>query len=107
MLWGEGIAKDLTKDMIWDCCQYNGPGNRKRTRIAHSNNIQWKPRPLCDPKTCGQCVDGKHLVTAQRGPTRGNDKQLDRCSLDTLHALARELTEEILAVCQNHMWQVI
>ena len=107
MLWGREVAKNLTNYVILDYCQYNGPGYRKRTRIAHSCNIQWNPRPLCDPKTCGQCVDGKHILSAQRGPCKGKDKQLDRCSLDTLHGLPRELTEEILAVCQNHMWQVI
>jgi len=107
MLWGRGVAKDLANYTVVDYCQYSGPGYRKRTRIAHSDNILWNPRPLCDPKTCEQCVDDKHVLTAQRGPGKGKDKQIDRCSLDTLHGLPSELTEEILAVCQNHMWQVI
>ena len=107
MLWGREVAKDLTNYVILDYCQYNGPGYRKRTRIAHSDNILWNPRPLCDPKMCGQCVDGRHLLSAQRGPGKGKDKQLDRCSLDTLHRLPRELTEEILSICQQHIWEVI
>ena len=105
------MAKDLTNYVVLDYCTYRGPGYRKRTRIAHSENLQWNPRPLCDPKTCGQCIDGKHILTAQRGPGKRNgtqtDSRLDKCSLDTLHGLPRELTEEILAVCQGHMWQLI
>jgi len=107
MLWDREVARHLTNYVVLDYCQYNGPGYRKRTRIAHSANLIWNPRPLCDPETCKQCVDGKHIRSAQRGPCKGKDKQLDRCSLDTLHGLPRELTEEILGVCQNHMWQAI
>ena len=95
--------------IILDYCQYNGPGYRKRTRIAHSDNIVYNPRPLCNPKTCQQCIDGKHIKTAQRGK-QSDPKQKrdgDTCSLDTLHGLPRDLTDEILAVCQKHMWQVI
>ena len=107
MLWAREVSKDLTNYVILDYCQYNGPGYRKRTRIAHSNNIVWNPRPLCDPKSCRQCVDGKHLLSAQRGPCKGKDKQIDRCSLDLLHGLPRELTEEILRICQQHNWEII
>ena len=107
MLWKREVARNLINYVVLDYCAYNGPGYRKRTRIAHSNNIQWNPRPLCGPKTCGQCVDGKHKLSAQRGPAKGKDKKLDRCSLDTLRGLPRELTEEILAVCRGHMWQLI
>ena len=109
MMWERRVAKDLTIYVTLDYCQYSRPGlYRKRARIAHSANLIWNPRPLCDPKTCKQCVDGKrHILSAQRGPCKGKDKRIDRCSLDTLHGLPRELTEEILAVCQNHMWQLI
>ena len=101
LLWGRDVAKDLTNYVIVDYCQFNGPGYRKRTRIAHSDNIIWNPRPLCDPKTCEQCVDGRHLKTAQQGK-QSNPKQKrdgDTCSLDMLHGLPRELTDEILKVC--------
>lgn len=107
MLWGRDVAKDLKTYVVLDYCRYNGPGYRKRTRIAHSDNMIWNPRPLCDPKLCGQCVDGKHKLSAQRGPCKGKDKQLDRCSLDTLHGLPQALCEEILAVCQQHNWELI
>ena len=68
LLWGREVARDLTNYVVLDYCQYNGPGYRKRTRIAHSENLHWVPRPLCNPKVCSQCVDGRHLLTAQRGP---------------------------------------
>ena len=107
MLWEREVSRDLKTYVVLDYCQYDGPGYRKRTRIAHSDNLHWTPRPLCDPKVCPQCVDGKHLVTAQRGPGKGKDYKTDRCSLDMLHGLPRQLTEEILSICQNHMWQLI
>ena len=109
LLWGRDVAKELTNYVVLDYCAYHGPGYRKRTRISHSNNIIWNPRPLCNPKTCEQCVDGKHIKTAQRGK-QSDPKQKrdgDTCTLDQLHGLPRELTEEILTVCQNHMWHLI
>ncbi len=107
MLWGREVAKELKNYVVLDYCQY-GTKYRKRTRIAHSDNITWTPRKLCDPKTCHACVDGKHWLTAQRGPGPGRKgmqrRPEDTVSLDTLHALPRELTESILTVCQqrNH-----
>ena len=87
----------------------SGPGYRKRTHLAHSENIQWNPRPLCDPKSCEQCVNGKHVKTAQRGK-QSNPKQKrdnDTCTLDQLHGLPRELTEEIYRICNNQLWQLV
>ncbi len=109
MLWGRDIAQDLTNYVVLDYSQYNGRGYRKRTRIAHSDNVYWVPRPLCNPKVCSQCVDGRHILTAQQGPgkKKGMRDRHDTCSLDTLHGLPRELTEEILRACQQHMWEVI
>ena len=71
-------------------------GYRKRTRIAHSDNLQWIPRPLCNPKTCPSCVDGVHIRSAQQGPAKrkGVRNKQDTCSLDMLHGLPRFLTEE-------------
>ena len=109
LLWTREVCSFMTDFVVVDYCQYNGPGYRKRTRIAHSDNIVWNPRPICDAKTCKQCINGKHMLTAQRGrqsdPKQRRDN--DTCTLDQLHGLPRELTCEILAVCQNHMWQVI
>jgi site-specific DNA-cytosine methylase len=108
LLWGREVAKHLTKYAVVDYCQYGGPGYRKRTRIAHSGNIQWIPRPLCDPRACSQVVDGRHILSAQQGPGKNGgvrDKR-DTCSLDLLHALPRELTEEILRVCEAQQWEL-
>ena len=109
MLWTREVAKTLTTYVRVDYCTYSGPGFRKRTKIAHSDNILWNPRPLCDPKSCEQCVNGKHLKTAQRGrqsdPKQRRDN--DTCTLDQLHGLPRELTEEILSVCNKQLWQLV
>ena len=105
ILWGREVASDFTPQVWLDYCQYSGPGYRKRTRIA--TNAVWAPRALCDSKTCQQCVDGRHLLSAQRGPGKGKDPKVDRCSLDQLHGLPRELTEEILRVCEGHQWQIL
>ncbi len=108
LLWKREVAKDLTNFVRVDYCQYGGPGYRKRTRIAHSDNLQWTPRPLCDPKTCSQVVDGRHILSAQQGPGKkgGVRDRQDTCSLDMLHGLPRELTEEILRICEAHQWEL-
>ena len=109
LLWTREVAKDLTRYVTVDYCCYDGPGYRKRTRIAHSDNILWNPRPLCEPKSCEQCVNGKHIKTAQRG--RQSDpkqrRENDTCTLDQLHGLPRLLTEEILSVCNKQLWQLV
>ena len=111
LLWERDVARELMHYVVLDYCQYEGPGYRKRTRISHSPNIYWNPRPLCEPKACRQCIDGRHILTAQRGPGRRDGKRvgtsLDKCSLDTLHGLPRELTQEIFRVCQQHIWQLL
>ena len=110
LLWGRDVAKDLTDFVVLDYCTF-GTLYRKRTRIAHSANLHWQPRPLCNPKTCHACPDGKrHLKCAQRGPDktlRGEAKKFDRCTVDELHALPELLTQEILQVCEAHSWEVI
>ena len=110
LLWEREVAKDLTNYVAVDYCQFLGPGCRKRTRIAHCNNFQWIPRPLCDPKVllCSQVVDGSHLLSAQRGSgeERGVRVKEERCTLDQLDGLPRELTEEILRICEAHQWEL-
>ena len=64
---GRVVAKDLTTYVVLDYCQYHGPGYRKRTRLAHSDKLQWIPRPLCNSRTCAQCVDGRRIKTLQQG----------------------------------------
>ena len=75
-----------------DYCQY-GTLYRKRTRIW--TNAAYVPRPLCTAKT--------HQMSAQKGPSRRRGALLsgDTCSLATLHALPKELTQEILEVCTS------
>ena len=52
-----------------DYCKYGMP-YRKRTRIWC--NLQgWNPKPLCK-KDCGNTVDGRHPITAQRLPPKKN-----------------------------------
>ena len=110
LLWGRDCASDLNWSVTLDYCCY-GTLYRKRTRIAHSANLLWDPRPLCDPKTCHACPDGKtHLKCAQRGPNKkltGAAKKFDVCTVDELHALPKILTEEILKVCKARTWEVL
>ena len=95
-LWSRAVAWELYPRVRLDYCQYGDQGYRKRTKV--SSNILWTPRPLCDPRTCLSCVDGRHVKSAQRGPAKGRGPG-DTCPLDTLHALPRALTEEIMAIC--------
>ena len=97
-LWSRAVAWDLYPRVRLDYCQYGGPGYRKRTKVA--TNVLWTPRPLCDPRVCPSCIDGRHVKSAQKGPDKGKGAG-DICSLDTLHALPRELTEEIKRCITN------
>ena len=74
-----------------DYCMYSGCPYRKRTRIW--TNAQWTPR-LCDRS---HLMDGRHAMTAQRGPCKGHGSG-DKCSLDQLHRIPAELCEEIYNV---------
>ena len=49
-----------------DYCKYGLP-YRKRTRLWN-NVFQWKPRNLCK-KDCGNISNGRHIASAQRGPS--------------------------------------
>jgi hypothetical protein len=100
LLWKREVAKSLTNYVDLDYCQY-GTLYRKRTRIAHSKNLIWHPKPKCNPKTCSSCVDGVHLKSAQKGNDKNKDKKFDRCTVHELHALPKKLTEEILHLCES------
>ena len=106
MLWETEVAKSLVLGayVVLDYCCY-GKLYRKRTRVAHSANLMWRPRELCKPLTCHACVGGKHVKTAQRGPCGGRIG--DVCTLNELHALPSELCQEILEVCTAHSWQLL
>jgi hypothetical protein len=103
LLWKRDVSAPFQPQVRLDYCQY-GTAYRKRTRIA--TNVAWAPRALCDPATCPACVDKKHVMSAQKGPSGNNDRRLDNCSVDQLHALPRELCEEILCVCERAQWQL-
>ena len=81
-----------------DYCMYSGCPYRKRTRIW--TNAQWTPR-LCDRS---HLMDGRHAMTAQRGPCKGHGSG-DKCSLDQLHRIPAELCNEIYNVVVCHCVQ--
>ena len=101
LLWGREVASEFAPQVRLDYCQY-GAAYRKRTRVA--TDAVWAPRALCD-QACHACVDGRHVLTAQRGPGRRGGvrtrTQEDSCSLDQLHGLPHCLCEEILKVCEE------
>ena len=113
LLWEREVAKTLTSYVILDYCQYGEEIlYRKRTRISHSPALHWEPRRLCDKKTCHAVVNGRHRKSAQQGPICKNcktaeERKADSCSKDQLHALPKQLTEEILQVCENHIWTLL
>lgn len=78
-----------------DYCMYGAP-YRKRTRIWTNARPETANFLLCN-KACGAFVDGRHVATAQRGPSRTALQEgiNDRFSLSQLHALPRALCEQI------------
>ena len=99
-LWRREVAREFASPyVLCDFCSYKAP-YRKRTRWA--TNSAWTPRPLCDPKNCASCPDGKtHARTAQKGPSRGKSFSEDRFSTDDLHAYPEQLCREIFEHCQG------
>ena len=102
LLWKRVVALPLHPQLRWDHCAY-GAGFRKRTRLA--TNLAWAPRPLCDPKVCPSCENGKHCATAQRGPQRGCTG--DTQSLDTLHAYPVAFAEDFFQACARQAWTLL
>ena len=110
LLWRRRVAEPFADSCVrLDFCQYGKP-YRKRTRLA--TNSGFVPRPLCDPRTCPACPDGKrHAMSAQRGPSRKDgqrvESSLDRCSLDMLHAYPPELCQDIFDHCRRSLWELV
>ena len=104
-LWKREVAKEFADpSIILDYCCY-GSEYRKRTRFATNSNFI--PRPLCIPKICVSCPDGKtHAKSAQKGPCRGKAKT-DRFSTDALHAYPESLCQEVFQYCQEVNWEVL
>ena len=108
LLWRRRVADPFPHIVRLDYCQYGNPYYRKRTKLA--TNSCFVPRPLCDPKTCAACPDGKrHAKTAQRGPCLRAAARVvgDDCTLDELHAYPPELAEAIFEYCQTNIWHVL
>ena len=105
-LWKRECAREFKNQcIILDFCAYGCP-YRKRTRIATNSN--YIPRPLCNPKICVGCPDGKtHAMTAQRGPCKGKDKKRDCFTVDQLHAYPETLCQEIFEYISNSSWELI
>ena len=107
-LWKRRVSEPFPHRVRLDFCQYSNTPYRKRTKLA-TNAVDYVPKPLCNPRTCASCVDGKHIKSAQRGPCiRGGvrDPQ-DTCTLDELHAYPRELCQEIFEHCHQRQWSIV
>jgi hypothetical protein len=85
-LWKRPVSAPFPHHVRLDFCQY-GFKYRKRTRIA-TNVLDYMPRPLCNPKSCLACHAGRHVKSAQRGPSRSRGVLAlhDECSLAQLHS---------------------
>jgi hypothetical protein len=105
-IWKRDCAREFASPhVILDYCAY-GSAYRKRTRFA--TNASHVPRPLCDPRNCVSCPNGKsHARTAQKGPCRGKDFALDRFTTDALHAYPESLCQEVFDHCQDFIWEVL
>ena len=108
-LWKRKVSEPFPHRVRLDFCAYGKP-YRKRTKLA-TNALDYEPRPLCNPRTCPSCVDGKHIKSAQQGPcmragVRVASEQ-DSCSLDELHAYPQALCFEIFEHCRQRQWTMI
>jgi len=106
LLWKRECAEEFRNlHIILDYCCYGSP-YRKRTRLA--TNSSFIPRPLCNPKMCISCPDGKtHAKSAQKGPCKGKDFAVDCFTTDQLHAYPESLCKDIFDHCQEVYWQVL
>ena len=102
-VWGfenpaSGILKDreVVAGLPWkdiSYCMYDYP-YRKYTRIW-TNSERWAPKPkCCAANPCLIIKEGKHPMSAQRGPSKGKGTQ-DRCTLAQLYSIPPLLCQEI------------
>ena len=88
------VYKIPFKDVSY--CKYGYP-YKKATRIW-TNSASWAPVPMCCKQSpCEGLVDGRHDMTAQRGPCRrgGVLATNDKCSLQQLYSIPKGLCDEI------------
>ena len=81
-------------------CSYGYP-YRKLT-FLWTNADSWQPRPCCK-KDCWAMIDGKHAMTAQRGPSAAGLTH-DRCSLQELYSVPEALVRDILRHVVQHIF---
>jgi hypothetical protein len=74
----------------------------RKLTFLWTNAQEWEPRPCCK-KDCGAMVDGRHAMTAQRGPSAAGLSH-DRCSLEELYSVPPELVKEILVFCVTYIF---
>ena len=80
--------------------------NIVKKHIAANSNFS--PRPLCNPKICVSCPDGKsHMKSAQKRPFKGRDFNVDRFSTNELHSYPEPLTNAISEHCQDVIWEIL
>ena len=103
LCWKRKVSEPFPYRVRLDFCQYGKP-YRKRTKLA-TNALEYKPRALCNKRECHACVGGKHVKSAQQGPSNRNAN--DRCTLDELHAYPQELSKEIFEHCCQHIWTLV
>ena len=76
-----------------DYCKYGMP-YRKRTRLWN-NVFQWEPRNLCK-KDCGYISNGKHIASAQKGPSHDADIKYSQNELYVIpETLIKDLFDSI------------
>ena len=79
---------------VVDYCKYadDSFAHKARKRTTIWTNTTWQPsRHLCQ-KDCGYCVGGRHVDSAQRGPSRG---ATGRHTLLELYAIPPALVKDI------------
>ena len=90
------VDREIVRGIPWkdtSYCMYDYP-YRKYTRIW-TNSKRWAPKPKCCAATpCLIIKEGKHPMSAQRGPSKGKGDQ-DRCTLAQLYSIPPELCQEI------------
>ncbi len=78
------------KDVTY--CSYGWP-YKKWTRLWTNLDNYWAPRPRCR-QNCVSCANGKHLFSAQKGPSAGCDAG-DTFTREQLYSIPPALCDEL------------
>ena len=95
---GTGLLakRDIVRNLPYkrlSYCSYGYP--YKKLTFIWTNAVGWTPRAVCR-QDCASCVDGRHAMTAQRGPPSHSGRVHDKCDVSQLYSIPRALVEEIL-----------